>query len=295
MHGASAQRCEVGAGSGLAEQLAPEDVTEQRLHDEPFGLLSRAVLDDRRDSPGTDHEVGAGDSRAGELLVDDELLDRSGVESVGLGPVRCQVAGLGKSSALLVLGQRGDRVHAIAGDVTELGVSTFEVDLERAALAGDGAAGQTGRRLLGAAGQRGDRQVERDGAAEIEVSVVLEREADPAEHLDAVAGDRTRAVKRHGCGDVGGEVGLARRHASADRGAGIPRHGVDRLGGLEHLRAEVLDGLERADRLAELLAHLGVVDRGVEAPLRDAGGFGRGESDEHAAYGIVVDAFSAVT
>ncbi len=50
--------------------------------------------------------------------------------------------------------------------------------------------------------------------------------------------------------------------------------------GLEHLRTEVLDRLERPDLLAELLADLGVVDGRLQAPAGDSGGLGGGEGDK---------------
>ena len=56
----------------------------------------------------------------------------------------------------------------------------------------------------------------RDRSAEVEVRVVLEGEADAAEHLDAVLGDGHGAVEGHGRGDVGGEV------ASSSAGRGAP-------------------------------------------------------------------------
>ena len=59
----------------------------------------------------------------------------------------------------------------------------------------------------------------------------------------------------------------------------VPGGRGDRLGGLEHLGAQVLDRLEGADLLAELLAHLGVVDRGRQAPAGHAGGLGGGQGD----------------
>ena len=46
------------------------------------------------------------------------------------------------------------------------------------------------------------------------------------------------------------------------------------LGAAQHLGTQVLDGLEAADRLAELLAHLGVGDRGLQRPPGDAGRLG---------------------
>ncbi len=71
---------------------------------------------------------------------------------------------------------------------------------------------------------------------------------------------------------------LCRAPARADR-ATSQAAAVTASAGLEHLGAEVLDRLEGADLLAELLAHLGVVDRRLQAPARDAGGLGGGQGD----------------
>ena len=79
------------------------------------------------------------------------------------------------------------------------------------ALSAAGAARQAGRRSLGTSGQRGHRGAQRDRPAKVQVRVVLEGEADAAEHLDAVLGDGHGAVERHRCGDIGGEVRLLRR------------------------------------------------------------------------------------
>ena len=57
--GPRAQRREVRARAGLAEQLAPLDLAAQRRADEPLALLVGAVVDDRRRGPGADLEVGA--------------------------------------------------------------------------------------------------------------------------------------------------------------------------------------------------------------------------------------------
>ncbi len=60
--------------------------------------------------------------------------------------------------------------------------------------------------------------------------------------------------------------------ACRDRRVGGGHAGL--LRAQQHLGAHVLDGLEAADRLAELFAHLGVLGGGVQRPLRDTGGFG---------------------
>ena len=74
----------------------------------------------------------------------------------------------------------------------------------------------------------------------------------------------------------------ARRSATRDRGD-VPGRRGHRLRGLQHLGAQVLDRLEAADLLAELLAHLGVLDRRLQAPARHAGGLGGGERDRRPA------------
>ncbi len=77
-------------------------------------------------------------------------------------------------------------------------------------------------------------------------------------------------------GDVDGEGPL---HVVVGVGCcgGVPCRGGDRLGGLEHLRAQVLDRLEGPDPLAELLPHLGVVDGGLQAPPGHACRLGRSQ------------------
>ena len=115
--------------------------------------------------------------------------------------------------------------------------------------------------------------------------VVLPGAADAAEHLDAVfdvglGGDDT---------DAGGqrrgntELTLVRL---AGRPGRVGRGHLGLLGTTQHLRTQVLDGLEAADRLAELFAHLGIGDRGVQGPPGHAGRLGR----QHRR-GQVLDAF----
>ena len=113
-------------------------------------------------------------------------------------------------------------------------------------------------------------------ALEEEVEVVLPGEADPAVHLDRGVGDAPAGV---------GGVGLGHRGGQRQRlglGVGGPGGAVDgraRVLGLEqHLRAAVGDRLVGADRPAELLAVLGVLDRHLHRPLGDPGRLG-GERD----------------
>ena len=132
-----AQRREVGAGAGLAEQLAPRDLAAQRRADEPLALLVGAVLEDRRRRPGADLQVGPLDAGRGELLVDDQLLHRVGAEPVRRRPVRGQVAGLGQGGPALVLGQGGDPLAPRSRtSVAAARRRPVEVDLHGAADAG---------------------------------------------------------------------------------------------------------------------------------------------------------------
>ena len=82
----------VGPGVGLAEQLAPDDLAGQRRPDPAGDLLGGPVLDHGEDHPARDAELRALDAGGGELLLDDELLDRLGVSTVGRRPVRHGVA-----------------------------------------------------------------------------------------------------------------------------------------------------------------------------------------------------------
>ena len=103
--------------------------------------------------------------------------------------------------------------------------------------------------------------------------VVLPREADAAERLNAVLAVQERGLQR--------ERGRRRdRDARAvvflPHGTRrVPHGGARQLGARQHVGAPMLHALELADRPAELHAHLRVLGRGVDAPLRDADRFGR--------------------
>ena len=126
-----------------------------------------------------------------------------------------------------------------------------------------------------------DQRAQGDRAAQVELGVVLEGEADPAEHLDAVLGGRDGAVEADRPGDERGELLLG--GLVGDGRGGVPRGRGHGLAGLEHLRAQVLDRLEGADLLAELLAHAGVLHRRVQAPPRDPRRLGGGQRDHEGA------------
>jgi hypothetical protein len=97
---------------------------------------------------------------------------------------------------------------------------------------------------------------------------VLPGEADAAEGVDAVLGDRERGLHAGRPGDGGGQRRLARVGAGLLGAGGVPGAGAGLLGAGQHPGAAVLDALELADRAAELLAYLGVLGGGGGAPLR---------------------------
>ena len=78
----------------------------------------------------------------------------------------------------------------------------------------------------------------------------------------------------------GGRGGGQRGRLAQPLGVGVGRPGGEvgrragALGVQQHLRAAVRDGLEGADRHAELLAVLDVLERHLERPLADADDLG---------------------
>ncbi len=98
--------------------------------------------------------------------------------------------------------------------------------------------------------------------------VVLPRVADAAEQLDAVRRHQPLAVA--GGGLRGGDRRRAALVVLGDGGGGEHAHAPRSLDGDEHVRQLVLDRLERADRHAELLALLRVLEVRVEDRLARA-------------------------
>ena len=109
----------------------------QRRGHQPLLLGRRAVDDQRRNAHAADVRPAAGGSRRLEELVDDELLDRTGVAPVRRGPVREEEAAVRRAAAA---GRRGGRRH--------LGDDRFELDPERS---GDGLGQLDAERPAGAA------------------------------------------------------------------------------------------------------------------------------------------------
>ncbi len=115
------------------------------------------------------------------------------------------------------------------------------------------------------------------GPAQIQMRVVLPGDADAAEHLNAVLGV-----------GLGGSIAGRGRDGRGDRQLAVVVAGGSGRGGRrasaatatcsraqQHLGAHVLDRLEAADRLAELLAHLRVLGGGLQRPAGQPGGLGR--------------------
>ena len=245
---------------------------QQRRAHEPRPLLVAPVPEDRRRRPAADLEVRPLDSRRGELLVDDQLGDGVGGEPVGLGPVGGEVARVDQRLATLGLRaaprsppRRRGRRRRTASSRPSRSTSTRR---RTPAVA------RVRQRRCVPVG-RAEQAAQAGRPAEVEVRVVLERETDPAEHLDAGLGVADRTVEGDGTRDVGGVRPLL-VVGERDRGD-VPRRRGDRLGGLEHLGAQVLDRPGTADLLPELLAHAGVVDGRLEAPAGDAGRLRGGE------------------
>ena len=236
------------------------------------------MLDERQDHPPGDGVLRTCHAGGLELLLDDELFHRAGVAPPRLGPVRHDVTRLDHGVALArrvqTLDPLGERPHLVAH---RLGLRR-QVDRAPAPRPAPHQVGDVPRRRL-----RVHHRFERGGAAEIQVGVVLPREADAAVHLDVelrgLVGRGQRERGRHGRGQrqllapfLGGPGGIPH-----GRGGELGRH--------EHVGAVVLDGLEGADRPAELHAHLGV-RRGLLGALGgDAGGLGGEDEprqvDEH--------------
>ena len=174
----------------------------------------------------------------------------------------------GQRRLALVVGQRGDpgdRVGDLGSQVGDLA----QVDAEIAADAGLSQLGGPAQPARGPAEELPDPV----GPTEVQVRVVLPGDPDSAEHLNAVLDVGLRGLDPDARGDSRGNGQLAVIAVSCGAGSigGGHRH---LLGAAQHLGAQVLDRLEAADRLAELLTHLGVGDGGIQRPSGDSRRFG---------------------
>ncbi len=211
----------------------------------------------------------------GELLVDEQLLGRAGLAAVRAWPVRRQQPSVGQGDLPLLGGLRGDFGYR-RGDFGAQVLDRFEIDAQIAAHSLLGECRDAAQPLVRAA------QEVRDAvrAPQIQMRIVFPGDPDAAEHLNAVLRVRLRGVDarsrghRHGDGQLS-LVGLGHRSGRISRGH------RSLLGTQQHLGAHVLDGLETADRLAELLANLRVLGRGLQRPARQSGGFGSQHGGRH--------------
>ena len=199
-----------------------------------------------------------------EFLGDHDLGDRARLDAVRARVVRGRQPALGQEAAPLpgVQGRRlGQRLGRPGPQPRGLVLQPQVV----AALGGRGQLGQAPLPRPARAEQRG--QAHR--APPVQVGVVLPGVADAAEQRHRVQADvdggRRRDHRRRGGGqrELPGVLPV--------RDGGVPGGRGDQLGAGEQPGALVLDRLERADRAAELLAHLGVGQTGLLAPAGDAG------------------------
>ena len=137
-----------------------------------------------------------------------------------------------------------------------------QFDRGRPAHAPADQAGNLDRRLLDVQ-HRSDRR----GPPQVQVSVVLPGEPDPAVYLDVEVSVADRGRNGQHSRDGRGVAELV----AADLGpSGIPGGGRRQLGRYQHVRAMMLDRLESRDRPAELLANLRVLGRLLRGLSRDA-------------------------
>ena len=201
----------------------------------------------------------------GQLLVDDQLLKSRRTTAPGHGPVGHDQSGRGEGSTLV-----GPGCCHLSNDWSYRLAQCF------------GLVGQISRQPapLALQCQVGDRQLERaditeelpvgHGALEVEVRVVLPREADASEHLDALLGTMRRSAEAHRAGHSctqGTFTAFATiRFGRTPGGGSVPGDGGALLDSHQHVGQAVLDPLELADGSPELHPHLGVVRGRVEAP-----------------------------
>ena len=267
-HRLGTQRRQVRAGFRLGKQLAPEDFAAQGGRHETLHLLRRAVLEDGRRRPPADHQVRPQHTRRRHLLIDQQLLGRPGAAAVRRRPVRRQQPRFGQRRLALVLGQRGDTGDRF-GDLGSQVGDLAQVDAQATAHAGLGQLGSPAQPACRPAEELPDPV----GPTQVQVRVVLPGDADAAEHLNAVLDVGLGRLDPDARGDGRGNGQLAVIVVAGGAGGigGGHRH---LLGAAQHLGAQVLDRLEAADRLAELLAHLGIGDGGIQRPTGDSRRFG---------------------
>ena len=265
--GARPQRGEVRARPRLAEQLAPLDLAAQgRAHESP-PLLVGAVREDGGNGPFANDHGGLGQPQPGEFLGDDDLLHWARVQAVGARVARRHQPSVGQEYPWPAF------CSAAASDSSAaISERTGRLTVERSVCLRSAAWARRPSSSSRSAGGPLER-LERHRPPPVQVDVMLPGVADAAEQGDRLQGE----VDRSGGADHGrGRCGQSEllRLVGVGHG-GVPRGRHDELGPDEQPGALVLDRLELADRAAELLPHLDVVQPGPLAPPRQAGRLGR--------------------
>ena len=152
---------------------------------------------------------GRGDPGGGQLLVDHQLLDRTGAAPVGDGPVRGQQPGLDEQPAPLgVVGGGGHLGHHGADLAPERPRRRPAARWRAPARLPARAAREASAR---SAAEPPEELPQRQGPAQVEVGVVLPGEAHPPEDLDAALGRLHVGVEGHGPGQHGRQCRPGRR------------------------------------------------------------------------------------
>ena len=289
--GLGGQAGQVRARARLGKQLAPDHFAAERRRQETLLLLIGTERDDRRHQPRRDTQGRSSHLSGGELLLDDDLLDRGRRPAPRLGQMRRHPTALGDCGGPFFARNRLQRSNFradLAAELLGLGVQV-DVDL---AHPGAGRCVDDELRVIGGATECRD---DPKCPTVVDVGVVLPGETDAAVHLDAVLRAPLRGGRGQGRGDSGREfrcgfpVFNVLVEALVDRPGGVPHRGDGPLGVGGHLRALVLDALELPDRPAELLADLRIRRGGVGGPAGDADGLGRQQGGHQCARGRHVE------
>ncbi len=269
-NGFRAQRREVGARAGLAEQLAPDQLAAQRGGHEPLDLLGAAVLEDRRRRPPADHQIRAAPRRP-RPAPGRSAAARPGPASRPYGRGQCGASSPASASATCCFSAGSAATSATAEAIS--GCRCRHRARDRCADRG------ARRRRVSAATRRSQR-----GRPPRNCAIPYARRRyrwascshvmpmPPSTWMQSLAlafAASMRGRRR----DRGGDRELA-FIGIGHGGGGVTGGHRDLLGAQQHLGAHVLDRLEAADRLAELLAHLRVLGGGLQCPAGQPRGLG---------------------
>ena len=273
------QRREVGAGSRLAEQLAPRDVATLRRRDQALLQVFWCGGQDRGQDPLGDVQRWPNQPGSlGELLVDDELFEGIRIDAPRRRPVRRHETGVGDQRALrpgsemlivavrcgFIVAQLQGRIQRLGDPGPEVRLRVTQIDRHVALLR----AGQLSQHP-GPAIRRTDRSRQADGPPPVQVHIVFPSETDGAEHRQGVEHQiRHRRDRDHRRTRRGQPVLVQRFVRGTHRVPG--RRGGQLAVDQKHRRA-VLQRLERPNHLAELLPSAQVRGDDVDAPLRYTG------------------------